>query len=92
HSGLMSPLQLTDIIQNRSSEHKFFKFVDDELHNIPESSAQDWLSDFRLLYRLFSLKVDNGMKRQIEQFDIMVRIYLMSVFNNSQMNRTTDHV
>ncbi|MCV5307249.1 type VI secretion protein, partial [Escherichia coli] len=68
------------------------KFVDDELHNIPESSAQDWLSDFRLLYRLFSLKVDNGMKRQIEQFDIMVRIYLMSVFNNSQMNRTTDHV
>ncbi|MEF4686331.1 type VI secretion protein IcmF/TssM N-terminal domain-containing protein [Escherichia coli] len=92
HSGLMSPLQLTDIIQNRSSEHKFFKFVDDELHNIPASSAQDWLSDFRLLYRLFSLKVDNGMKRQIEQFDIMVRIYLMSVFNNSQMNRTTDHV
>lgn len=92
NSGLMSPLQLTNIIKNRSSEHKFFKFVDDELHNIPASSAQDWLSDFRLLYRLFSLKVDNVMKRQIEQFDLMLRIYLMSVFNNSQMNRTKDYV
>ncbi|MEE6852581.1 type VI secretion protein IcmF/TssM N-terminal domain-containing protein [Escherichia coli :H21] len=92
NSGLMSPLQLTNIIKNRSSEHKFFKFVDDELHNIPASSEQDWLSDFRLLYRLFSLKVDNGMKRQIEQFDLMLRIYLMSVFNNSQMNRTKDYV
>ncbi|HCQ9156879.1 TPA: type VI secretion protein, partial [Escherichia coli] len=92
HSGLMNPLQLTNIIHNRSSEHKFFQFVDDELHNIPASSAQDWLSDFRLLYRLFSLKVDNGIKRQIEQFDLMLRIYLISVFNNSQMNRTPDHV
>ncbi|MED9475901.1 type VI secretion protein, partial [Escherichia ruysiae] len=92
HSGLMNPLQLTNIIYNRSSEHKFFQFVDDELHNIPASSAQDWLSDFRLLYRLFSLKVDNGIKRQIEQFDLMLRIYLISVFNNSQMNRTPDHV
>ena len=92
HSGLMNPLQLTNIIHNRSSEHKFFQFVDAELHNIPASSAQDWLSDFRLLYRLFSLKVDNGIKRQIEQFDLMLRIYLISVFNNSQMNRTPDHV
>lgn len=92
HSGLMSPLQLTNIIHNRSSEHKFFQFVDDELHSIPASSAQDWLSDFRLLYRLFSLKVDNGMKRQIEQFDLMLRIYLISVFNNSQMNMALDHV
>ena len=92
HTGLISPLQLTNIIQNRSSEHKFFKFIDDELHNIPASSAQDWLSDFRLLYRMFSLKVDNGMKRQIEQFDLMSRIYLISFFNNSQMNRTMDHL
>ncbi|EFG4029115.1 type VI secretion protein [Escherichia coli] len=92
HSGLISPLQLTNFIQDRSSEHKFFKFVDDELHNIPASLAQDWLSDFRLLYRLFSLKVDNGMKRQIEQFDLMLRIYLISFFNNSQMYKTSDHV
>ena len=92
HSGLMNPLQLTNIIHNRSSEHRFFQFVDDELHNIPTSSAQDWLSEFRLLNHLFSLKVDNGMKRQIEQFDLMLRIYLISVLNNSQMNRTLTHV
>ncbi|MDA6200934.1 hypothetical protein OSK37_25670, partial [Escherichia coli] len=59
---------------------------------IPTSSAQDWLSEFRLLNHLFSLKVDNGMKRQIEQFDLMLRIYLISVLNNSQMNRTLTHV
>ncbi|HBN1390650.1 TPA: type VI secretion protein [Escherichia coli] len=92
HSGLMSPLQLTNIIYNRSSEHKFFQFIDDELRNIPASSAQDWLSDFRLLYRLFSLKVDNGMKRQIKQLDLMLRIYLISIFNNSKMYKTPEHV
>ncbi|EIU5772759.1 type VI secretion protein [Salmonella enterica] len=92
HSGLMNPLQLTNIINNRSSEQKFFQFIDEELRNIPASSAQDWLSDFRLLYRLFSLKADNGMKRQIKQFELMLRIYLLSVFNSSQMYKTPDHI
>ncbi|EGN7972565.1 TPA: type VI secretion protein [Escherichia coli] len=91
HSGLMTPLQLSNLIHNRSSEHKFFQFIDDELRSIPESLAQDWLSDFRLLYRLFSLKVDNGMMRQIKKYDLILRTYLLYIFNSSQMYTSPDY-
>lgn len=92
HSGLMNPLQLTNILHNRSIEQKFFQFIDEELRNIPASSAQDWLTDFRILYRLFSLKADNRIMLKIKQFNLMLRMYFVSIFNNSQIYKTPDHV
>ncbi len=32
------------------------------------------------------------MKRQIKQLDLMLRIYLISIFNNSKMYKTPEHV
>ncbi|HBH8250251.1 TPA: type VI secretion protein, partial [Escherichia coli] len=92
HSGLMSPLQLSDIIHNRSSEHKFFQFIDQELRDIPASSAQEWLSDFRGLYRLFSLKKDNGIQRQIKKIDLIFRTYLLSFFYGRKMYRVPEYI
>lgn len=91
HSGLMTPLQLSNILHNSSPEHKFFQFIDEELRSIPEILAQDWLSEFRLLYRLFSLKVDNGMMRQIKKYDLILRSYLLYIFNNTKMYTSPDY-
>ncbi|PSY62698.1 type VI secretion protein IcmF/TssM N-terminal domain-containing protein [Escherichia sp. 20412-1] len=85
---LMTSQELTDIVQNRTPEKKFFQFIEQELQDIPVTLAQDWLTDFRLFYRLHSLVRENNLIRQIKQSDLMLRTRLISLFNSSQLPET----
>lgn len=84
---LMTSIQLTDIIHNRSSVRFFFQFIDKELQAIPTISAQNWLTHFRLFYHMYSLVHENDLMRYIKQSDLMVRMRLSYM---SQKNRFPD--
>lgn len=92
HHNLMTSRKLTDIVQNHTPEKKFFQFIEQELQDIPVTSAQDWLTDFRLFYRLHSLARENTLMRQIKQSDLMLRTGLISLFNSSQLPETPERL
>lgn len=92
HHRLMTSQKLTDIVQNRTPENKFFQFIEQELQEIPVTSAQDWLTDFRLFYRLHSLVRENNLIRQIKQSDLMLRTGLIYLFNSSQLPETPERL
>ncbi len=80
--------ELLELINKESSEIKFLTFLKEELDDIPNLHAHEWLVKFRGFFSLLSLSHKSSLIHQIQQSEMLLRMRVSSVINNNDQPLT----
>lgn len=66
--------ELLDVMYKQSPEAKFFQHLKNDLDDIPDTQAHDWLIKFRQLASLQALSRESNLIRRLQQSEILIRM------------------
>lgn len=80
--------ELLNIISNESSEIKFLTFIKENLDDIPNLQAHEWLVKFRGFFSLLSLSHKSSFIHKIQQSEMLLRMRVSSAINSDDQPLT----
>ncbi|HDG9772005.1 TPA: hypothetical protein PGG59_000274 [Raoultella planticola] len=66
--------ELLDVMYKKTPEAKFFQHLKNDLDDIPDIQAHDWLIKFRQLVSLQTLSRESNFIRRLQQSEILMRM------------------